>query len=65
MTKLDTPDLCAHLDTLKNLCDRLEEAQDDPTRYRELVRRIRVETEAFQQAVCVYQAKTPDTIATA
>ena len=59
MTNLNTPDLCAQLDRLKDLCDRLEEAQGDPERYRDLVRRIRVETEAFQQAVCVYQANEP------
>jgi hypothetical protein len=57
MTNLDTPDLCARLDSLKRLCDRLEAAQDNPERYHDLVRKIRVETEMFQQEVCAYLPK--------
>jgi hypothetical protein len=30
MNELDTPDLCARLDTMKKLCDQLEDAQKDP-----------------------------------
>ena len=52
MKQLDTPDLCASLDRLKTLCDRLEEAQGDQKRYRELVRRIREETDALRATVC-------------
>ena len=52
MAELDIPDLCAHLDRLKNLCDRLEEAQTDPKRYQQLIAEIRNETEAFQAVVC-------------
>ena len=37
MSKLYIPDICAHLDRLKRLCDRLEKAQSDEQRYRELV----------------------------
>jgi hypothetical protein len=53
MTKLDTPDLCARLDSLKKLCDRLEAAQTHPDKYEDLVRKIRMETEMFQREVCV------------
>jgi hypothetical protein len=49
---LDTPDLCAHLDRLKALCDRLEEVQDDPRKYHVLVEQIRSEAEAFREMVC-------------
>jgi hypothetical protein len=52
MTKLDTPDLCARLDRLKDLCDRLEDAQANPRRYRELVQQIRLETDAFRETIC-------------
>jgi hypothetical protein len=49
---LSTPDLCAHLDRLKSLCDGLEDAQRDPDLYRNLVDRIRAETEVFRALVC-------------
>lgn len=62
MTKLDTADLCAHLDRLKALCDRLENAQSHPDRYRDLVRKIRIETAAFQQVVCGDVSKRPATV---
>jgi len=52
MTKLDTPDLCARLDTMKALCDRLEAAQDEPRKYRELAERIRAEAGAICDMVC-------------
>jgi hypothetical protein len=52
MNELEIPDLCAQLDRLKKLCDRLEDAQTDPTRYRKLIDQIRYETEAFQTSVC-------------
>ncbi len=55
MPRLDTPDLCAHLDRLKELCDRLEKAQKDERRYRELVRRIRAETDALHATICRLQ----------
>jgi hypothetical protein len=57
MTNLDTPDLCARLDSLKKLCDRLEDAQGNPEKYQDLVRKIRVETEMFQREVCAYLPK--------
>jgi hypothetical protein len=60
MDKLDTPDLCARLDTLKGLCDRLEDAQDDPERYRKLVEKIRTETDALRDTVCAVPAKQDD-----
>jgi hypothetical protein len=50
--KLDTPDLCASLDRLKALCDRLEAAQDDPEQYRRLVASIREETDVLRDTVC-------------
>jgi hypothetical protein len=53
MRKLDTPDLCARLDTMKALCDRLEEAQDRPGEYHRLVEKIRAEAEALRHSVCV------------
>jgi hypothetical protein len=52
MAELDIPDLCAHLDRLKKLCDKLEEAQADPKRYHQLIAEIRYETDAFQATVC-------------
>ena len=48
MTKLDIPDLCARIENLKKLCDRLEEAQKDPQLYRDLVLRIRAEAEMLE-----------------
>jgi hypothetical protein len=57
MGNLDTPDLCARLDRLRDLCDRLEEAQDDRRRYQQLVAKIRAEATAFQEAICNYQDK--------
>lgn len=57
MTKLHTPDLCARLDSLKKLCDRLEAAQTSPARYQDLVRKIRMEMEMFQREVCAYAPK--------
>ena len=49
---LDTPDLCAHLDRLKALCDRLEELQDEPRKYHLLVEQIRAEADAFREMLC-------------
>ena len=54
MSKLDIPDICAHLDRLKRLCDRLEKAQSDETRYRELCSQIRAETEVLHATICRY-----------
>jgi hypothetical protein len=53
MHKLDTPDLCARLDTMKALCDRLEQAQDKPGEYHRIVVKIRAEAEALRHSVCV------------
>jgi hypothetical protein len=55
MPNLDTPDFCAHLDRLKALCDRLEKAQKDDRRYREIARRIRAETDALHATICRHQ----------
>jgi hypothetical protein len=52
MSKLDIPDICAHLDRLKRLCDRLEKAQSDETYYREICGQIRAETEVLHQTIC-------------
>jgi hypothetical protein len=52
---LEMPDLCAQLDRMRKLCDRLEEAQNDPVRYREIVRSIQVEIEIFRDAICRHQ----------
>ena len=57
MTKLDTPDLCARLDSLKKLCDRLEAAQTNPARYQDLVGKIRMEMENIQREICAYAPK--------
>ena len=54
MGKLDIPDVCAHLDRLKRLCDRLEKAQSDEQRYRELASQIRAETDALHAMICSY-----------
>jgi hypothetical protein len=52
MSKLDTPDLCARLDTMKMLCEQLERVQDDPETYHRLVARIQVEADALRDTVC-------------
>ena len=52
MSQLDIPDMCAHLDRLKRLCDRLEKAQTDEKRYRELANQIRVEADALHATIC-------------
>ena len=52
MSKLDIPDICAHLDRLKRLCDRLEKAQTDEGYYRELCAQIRAETEVLHATIC-------------
>ena len=52
MSKLDIPDICAHLDRLKRLCDRLEKAQADELYYRELCSQIRAETEVLHATIC-------------
>ena len=54
MSKLDIPDICAHLDRLKRLCDRLEKAQTDETFYRALCSQIRAETEVLHATICRY-----------
>ena len=54
MSRLDIPDICAHLDRLKRLCDRLEEAQTDEQRYRELAGKIRAETDSLHAIICKY-----------
>ena len=56
MAKLHVPDICAHLDRLKRLCDRLEKAQSDEQRYRELTAQIRAETDALHAMICSYPA---------
>jgi hypothetical protein len=55
MLNLQTPDLCAQLDRMKRLCDRLEAAQHDHRKYDEIVRAIDTEIAAFKAAVCSYQ----------
>jgi hypothetical protein len=52
MSKLDIPDICAHLDRLKRLCDRLEKAQSDEQRYRQLATKIRAETDSLHAMIC-------------
>lgn len=52
MSKLYIPDICAHLDRLKDLCDRLEKVQSDEQRYRELASQIRAETEVLHATIC-------------
>ena len=52
---LETPDLCAHLDRMRRLCDRLEESQDDPVKYREIVRSIQIEIDVFRDAICRHE----------
>jgi len=56
MRELETPDLyselCVRLERLKELCDRLEQAQDQPKTYHELLDRIRIEADALRDAVC-------------
>ena len=54
MARLDIPDICAHLDRLKRLCDRLEKAQSDDERYRELSAQIRAETDSLHSMICDY-----------
>ena len=52
MARLHVPDICAHLDRLKRLCDRLEKAQSDERRYGELTAQIRAETDALHAMIC-------------
>ena len=52
MQKLDIPDLCARLDQMKRLCDRLEDSQDQPPKYQELVRKIQNEANELCDTVC-------------
>jgi hypothetical protein len=52
METLHTPDVCARLDTMKRMCDRLEDLQDQPEKYRELVRRIQREANELCDTVC-------------
>jgi hypothetical protein len=59
MSRLDIPDICAHLDRLKKLCDRLEAAQSDELRYRELSAQIRAETDALHVMICAYTPPVP------
>ena len=54
MSKLHIPDICAHLDRLKRLCDRLEKVQSDEQRYREVAFQIRAETDALHAMICTY-----------
>ena len=51
MADLKTPDLCAHLDRMKGLCDQLEAAQSDSTRARDIVARIRIEADALADTI--------------
>lgn len=59
MSKLHIPDICAHLDRLKRLCDRLEKLQSDEQRYREVAFQIRAETDALHAMICAYPPPTP------
>ena len=52
MSRLDMPDVCAHLDRLKRLCDRLENAQSEEKRYGELAIQIRAEMDALHAMIC-------------
>jgi hypothetical protein len=52
MSELYIPDICAHLDRLKRLCDRLEKVQADDQRYGELASQIRAETEVLHATIC-------------
>jgi hypothetical protein len=52
MSKLDLPDMCAHLDRLQRLCNKLEKAQSDEQRYREIAFQIRAETDALHAIIC-------------
>jgi hypothetical protein len=61
MEKLHTPDVCARLDTLKRMCDRLEDLQDQPKKYRDLVRRIQQEANELCDTVCRVAPEAPPT----
>ena len=52
MNTIHTADLCARLDSMKALCDRLEQSQEDPARYHQLVERIRAEANALRETLC-------------
>ena len=52
MQQLEIPDLCAHLDRLRSLCDRLESAQGEPAKYEGLVAAIRAEADALTATLC-------------
>jgi len=59
MSQLYIPDICAQLDRLKDLCDRLEKVQADERRYGELAKQIRAETEALHATICSAPATAP------
>ena len=54
---LDTPDLCARLDRMKKLCERLEDAQGNRIKYQELVDQIQSEADALRSFVCRTDSK--------
>ena len=61
MQQLDVPDLCAHLDRLQSLCNRLEGSQNEPMKYEGLVAAIRAEVDALNATICsVSEAKNTD-----
>jgi hypothetical protein len=51
LEKLEAPDLCARLDRMKVLCDRLEAAQTNQAKYRELVDLIQAELDALRHYI--------------
>jgi hypothetical protein len=55
--KLEIPDLCARLDSLRKLCDRLENSQSNPDEYRRIAENISAEAEALQTLVCEVAAR--------
>ena len=59
MDIMKTADLCTHVDRLKELCDRLEFVQDDPSKYQVLIAKIRAETDAFRAIVCANDQLRP------
>lgn len=53
----DTAAVHTRLERIKQLCDQLEEAQDDNRRYRQLIERIRDEADAFRQTLSTHDSK--------
>jgi hypothetical protein len=54
MTTPESDDLCSRLERMKRLCDELEAAQGDVRKVRDLIQRIRIETDLFRRQLATH-----------